>query len=123
MTYKGPRQPGPLKKREEVQISLDDPDAARTILDRLGFVEVVCFEKRRESWRLGDCLIELDEVPHLGCYVEIEGPDEPSIRQAQETLGLADSEMIRHTYIALLVEHCRHNDLPADRITFTSAGR
>lgn len=118
LTYKGPRQPGPMKTREEIEVRLDDPAAGRMLLERLGFVEAVRFEKRRESWRLGDCRIELDEVPHLGCYVEIEGPDESAICRAQEKLGLGKCEIIRASYIALLVEYCQAAGLPCDRITF-----
>jgi predicted adenylyl cyclase CyaB len=118
MAYKGPKQPSPLKQREEIEITLDDPAAGRRLLERLGFVEVLCFEKRRESWRLDDCHVELDELPHLGRYVEIEGPDEQAVRRTQEALGLAGHTLIHDTYIALLVEHCQQNGLPAEQITF-----
>ncbi len=118
MTYKGVKLPGPLKQREEVEVSIDDAEAGRGLLQGLGFVETVCFEKRRESWDLGECRIELDEVPHLGLYVEIEGPDEPAIRRAQDAIGLTGRETIRRSYISLLVEHCRQAGLPTDTITF-----
>lgn len=118
MTYKGVKLPGPLKQREEIEIAINDAEAGRNLLERLGFVEVLCFQKRRESWRLGECLIELDEVPHLGLYVEIEGPDEPAVRRAQEALGLAGRQTIRRSYVSLLVEHCRQAGLPADSIRF-----
>ncbi len=118
LTYKGPIQPGPLKQREEIQVTLDAPEAGRALLQRVGFVEVLRFEKRRESWRLQDCQVELDEVPYLGCYVEIEGPDEQSVRRVQEALGLAGQDTIRRSYIALLVEYCEQRRLPADAIMF-----
>jgi len=118
LTYKGPRRPGPMKTREEIEVTLDDADAGRSILQRLGFVEAVRFEKRRESWQLDDCQIELDEVPYLGRYVEIEGPDESAVRRVQDKLGLGACKIIRTSYIALLVEHCHAAGLPADRITF-----
>ena len=123
ITYKGPRQPGPLKNREEIQISLDDAQAGRALLVKLGFVEALRFEKRRETWRLDDCHIELDELPYLGCYVEIEGPEEQAIRRTQQAVDLAERETICETYIALLVEHCRRNNLPADHIVFDNSGR
>ena len=119
MTYKGPRQPGPLKTREEIEITLDDPAAGRVLLERLGFIEAVRFEKRRESWRLEGGQVELDELPYLGRYIEIEAPDEPAVRRIQKLIGLAGRETIRASYIALLVNHCRQHHLPADRIAFT----
>lgn len=124
MTYKGPRIQGPLKKREEIEITVDDPHAAQELLGALGFVEAVYFEKRRETWRLGDCTIELDEVPYLGLFIEIEGPDEAAVRQSQQALGFGDCETVPRSYISLLVEHCRQSGLPAGRIIFPdSRGR
>jgi len=117
LTFKGPRQPGPFKAREEIETAIGDADAAGAILTSLGFVEAVSYEKRRETWRLGDCEIELDELPHLGRYVEIEGPDETAVRAARESLGLRDAASIRETYIALVVQHCREHGRP-NRLTF-----
>jgi predicted adenylyl cyclase CyaB len=118
LTFKGPRQPGEFKNREEIECSVDPPQAGLDILRSLGFIERICFQKKRESWRLDVCNVELDEVPHLGCFVEIEGPDEQAIRRAQKTLSLDDAEMIKQSYVALLVEYAEKHQLPVDRITF-----
>lgn len=120
LTYKGPRIQGPLKTREEIEIATDDGEACKELIRALGFVEVLCFEKRRETWRLGDCTIELDEIPYLGRYIEIEGPDEAAVVQAQRALGFGECRTVRQSYISLLVEHCRRNGLPIDRIVFAS---
>jgi adenylate cyclase class 2 len=120
LTYKGPREPGTFKERQEIQIAIDDPQAGRELLEALGFVEAVCFEKRRESWRLGACSIELDEVPYLGCFIEIEAPSGREVREAQERIGLGDETSLRTSYIALLVRHCEEHGLSADRIVFKS---
>ena len=118
LTYKGPRLSGPLKRREEIELTIDDPAAAGTMLERLGFVEAVRFEKRRETWRLDECLVELDEVPHLGTFVEIEGRDEGRIQQVRRGLGLETAMLVRGSYIELLVRHCKEHGLPVNRITF-----
>jgi adenylate cyclase class 2 len=123
LTYKGKRKPGPFKHRREIQVELDDGEAGRAILEKIGFVEAVRFEKWRETWQLGECLVELDEVPYLGCYIEIEGPDEDTIHNARDILGLDDLETVRKNYIALLTDHCKANNLPADLITFGSDDR
>lgn len=119
LTYKGPLRPGDLKSREEIETPLEDPQAAAAILTALGFIEAVRFEKRRESWHFNECHIELDEVPHLGCYIEIEGPDEAAIRRVQDSLGLAHLSHIHASYVALLVEHCRAHGLPITPIAFS----
>jgi adenylate cyclase, class 2 len=118
LTYKGPRAPGRIKRREEIELTVDDPAAASTLLEQLGFLEAVRFEKRRESWRLGDCLVELDEVPYLGAFIEIEGPDEAHIEQVRTELGLANTPLVRGSYIGLLVRHCQNQGLPFAMITF-----
>src|SRR4051812_45343590 len=61
ITYKGPRQHGHLKKRDEVELTVANSDDAIQLLERLGFVRMLTFEKRRESWKLGGCKVELDE--------------------------------------------------------------
>ena len=118
LTYKGPRQDSAFKSRQEIQINVDDGAAAQPLLEALGFIEVVRFEKRRESWELGPCQVELDELPHLGTYVEIEGSEEACISRAQNDLGLGALTHVRENYITLLVDHCRQHNLPTLAITF-----
>ena len=119
MTHKGARQHGPLKSREETELTVDG-DAAG-MLECLGFQRVMSFEKRRESWALGDCKVELDEVPHLGTYVEVEGPTEAAVLHVRQQLGLAELPMIKTGYIALLVEHLKARGETVGDVTFESA--
>jgi adenylate cyclase, class 2 len=118
LTYKGPRDKTLLKQRQEIEVSVGDADAARTLLAALGFVEVLCFQKRRESWILDACRVELDELPHLGTYVEVEGPGPAEIQAALTRLGLADEPVVPASYIALLVDCCKAHALPVERIEF-----
>lgn len=106
LTYKGAAARGRAAKvRREVQTGLADGEAAAEILGALGFVRTVLIEKRRSSYRLGGCLVELDELPLLGTFVEIEGPNEGAITRLAGRLGLA-GEPIRDHYIALLIARC-----------------
>lgn len=105
ITYKGPRQPGALKSREEIELTVNDVEATEAIFAALGYRKVLSFEKRRETWELGGCSVELDELPHLGVYVEVEGPSEGKVMQARETLGLAQQTIIKTSYVALLLSH------------------
>src|SRR6185436_13595210 len=76
VTFKGPVQAGAYKLREEIETPVADPDAMERLLTALGYKVHVAFEKLRETWRLGGCLVELDELPRLGDFVEVEGPDD-----------------------------------------------
>jgi len=102
LTYKGPRQAGDLKRREETESAVSDAEAVAAILGELGFGERVLFEKRRESWRLAACQVELDELPALGLFVEVEGPTAAVVKAAIAQLGLADEPLIVESYIGLL---------------------
>ena len=120
MTFKGPRQPGPFKRREEINLRVDCGESACALLDGLGCVEIMRFEKRRETWELAGCEVALDEVPHLGFFVEIEGQDAESVRRVQRELGLQDAGHIPDSYISLLYEYCRGHGLDVRTIIFQS---
>jgi adenylate cyclase class 2 len=113
VTYKGPRKGGTLKQREEIEYRVDDPDAARRIFEALGLAITLSFEKRRESWSFGECKIELDELPRLGCFVEIEGPSESAILRVRDQLGLTGAPAIHETYSKLLADDLRRHNLAA----------
>lgn len=104
LTYKGPRRPGALKCREEREVSIDDAGAAVSILEALGYRQRIVFEKRREQWRLRGCRVELDEVPTLGCFVEVEGPTEEVIVEVMAQLGLSREDHLSAGYVAMLAE-------------------
>jgi len=121
LTYKGPVRPGLLKAREEIGLKVDSGQAACRVLMALGFAEVLRFEKRRQAWELDGCEVDLDELPHLGAYVEIEGPDPETIGRVRNKLGLAECPHIPRGYITLLVEYCRSAGLDAKAIAFARA--
>ncbi|MEK6642867.1 MAG: class IV adenylate cyclase [Planctomycetota bacterium] len=103
LTYKGPMREGVFKKRVEVEVAISDAAAMMEILGSLGFHPRIVFEKRRESWRFKGCAVELDEVPNLGLFVEVEGPDEESIHSVLSGLGLDALASIRTSYVTMLV--------------------
>jgi len=103
LTYKGPKQVSTLKQRQEIELEITDPDTARQLLAALGFQQVLVVEKKRKLWRLHNCLVALDHLPELGCFIEIEGPDDQSITAVQQALGLAHLSHIPESYACLLV--------------------
>jgi len=88
LTYKGPRMHGPLKSREEQEVIVGGAPETIALLGCLGYGPVISFEKRRESWKLESCRVELDELPFLGYFVEIEGSSEKAVMRVREQLGL-----------------------------------
>ncbi len=111
LTFKGPREQGGkadgaaaaagIKAREELEITTVDAAGLQLILERLGYRPVVRFEKRRTTWRCGPCLVMLDELPQLGWFAEIEGPDAAAVHAAQLALALEASAVVDETYVEL----------------------
>ena len=77
-----------LDGTHEVQLTIDNFDAAVSLLEALGLRAESYQETKRESWKLDDCDIELDHWPWTKPYVEIEGPDERTLRSVASKLGL-----------------------------------
>lgn len=106
LTVKGPAGHGPLKAREEAELRITDAETAELALRLLGYAPTLCYRKRRESFSLHGCRVELDTLPHLGTYVEIEGPDVAAVQALQRMLGLGGIPHEPKSYVALLAEHC-----------------
>ena len=120
VTWKGPRQMGPLKSREELEVEVGGGDAAR-LLEKLGYLRTLAFEKRRESWELAGCRIELDEVPYLGRFVEVEGPDEKTVLAVREHLWLSSRPIIKGSYISMLMSYLQERGRATKSVTFADA--
>src|SRR5689334_15398433 len=86
LTYKGPKQPGPVKVRTELEIPLRDGDEPAEqmvqLLKHLGYRFVAVVRKHRRLFHLPrggfELTVCLDDVEELGrfCEVEIVAPDE-----------------------------------------------
>jgi len=106
LTYKGPKTKDNFKKRQEIEIEIKDVDSTQKLLAALGYEKALVFEKKRRIWRLGDCVVALDEMPLLGDFVEIEGPDDKKISDVQKNLGLANLPHIAESYVDLVAKKC-----------------
>jgi adenylate cyclase class 2 len=118
VTYKGPKLPGTVKARRELEWRLDpgDNDGANMeeLLHLLSFRRIATVKKTRHPFALPDPLSDLcvvvDDVERLGFFAEIEtlAPDEPSIQAARirvqelaERLGLRAAEPKSYLTMAL----------------------
>ena len=102
LTYKGAAHTSRVAKiRREIQTHFDDEEALIRVFGACGLEATATVRKRRASYRLGRCLVELDERPGLGRYVEIEGPDEKRIHAAARKLAL-EGEPITDHYVNML---------------------
>ena len=118
LTHKGPRAHGQLKSRSETEARVADAHAAAELLGALGYLPVLSFEKRRSRWTLDGCNVELDVLPYVGTFCEIEGDDDESVLAVREKLGLHDTPLIRASYIAMLMSYIRENHLQTRTVRF-----
>jgi len=92
-----------IKHQQEDETGVADPEAMASILDAIGFIPALVYEKRRESWALGKTEIVIDELP-FGLFMEIEG-DESGIREVEAKLSMKRLKSENSTYPQLTLAH------------------
>jgi adenylate cyclase, class 2 len=118
ITYKGPKQPGMVKVRQELEWSLaphdEDGEKTEALWTALGFTRVACVEKHRRHFQVNQherlAIITLDDVKKVGLFAEIEVMAEAEeIDQAKqlvldtaEKLGLTHHQPL--SYLSLLLQ-------------------
>jgi adenylate cyclase class 2 len=79
---------------KEVEVTVSDYEKAIELLEQIGLKIFAVQESRRETWKLGNVEIVLDEWPWVKPYIEIDGSSEASIRDVSARLGFAWSQAI-----------------------------
>lgn len=104
VTFKGPKQKTQYKTRFESETQISDFKAALRIFRELGFQTAIVVQKTRWIWKLGHCLICLDDLPALGYFVEVEGPTPKQIEKTLQKLQLEDLPSITKGYAKLTAD-------------------
>ncbi len=100
LTFKGPRLvDAGVKSREEWQTPIADPPALDEILRRLGYRPTFRYQKYRESFRLHEQAVEVDETP-IGAFLEVEG-DVEGIAAVATELGYSAGDYVGESYVGL----------------------
>lgn len=87
----------------------------------MGYNKALVFEKKRQIWWFGECEVALDELPLLGFFLEIEGPDAEKIADVQKNLGLSDLPPILESYASLMEEKLRQLGKEEKEVFFIKA--
>lgn len=91
-----------IKQQIEHETEVANADELEKIIESLGFVRVLVYEKRRRTWNFRAVEIVLDELP-FGEFMEIEGAI-TAIAEAEMILGFEDFETEHATYPALSMQ-------------------
>lgn len=90
----------------EAEIQVNDFQAAKTMLEAMGFKALRYQENYREEWKLGAVTLDLDTWPGLSTFLEIEGPGEEAVHTTAKALGLdfahASYGSVDEVYLAVL---------------------
>jgi len=118
LTYKSPAGTNERAKiRREIQTHVDSHEAMEEVLGALGVVPTITIQKKRAGYRLGSCIVELDELPIIGRFIEIEAPSVEEIHAAAAELGISAPPSTDH-YIKLLTDACDRASKTCLEVTF-----
>lgn len=109
LTFKK-RLPGTstIKQQREEETAVADADAMAAILEALGFTATLVYEKRRQTWQLGQAEIVIDVLP-FGLFMEIEGRAN-EIRSIERRLAMKGLRAELATYPQLTAKHGKRYD-------------
>lgn len=104
LTYKQ-RQPSKsaVKHQIEYETEIGDAETITEIFKNLGYRPALVYEKRRQTWRLKNVEIVLDELP-FGLFMEIEG-GQNEILEAEKLLEIENLPAVMETYPLLTQQH------------------
>jgi predicted adenylyl cyclase CyaB len=105
MTFKGKKfqNKNGLKIREEFEVEFSEGKEIENILTALGFKPGMVIKKKRTMYRKATTEVDLDILPALGYFIEIEGT-ETAILKTLKALNLETKERLTQGYAQLIRE-------------------
>lgn len=103
--------------RKEIEFSVESFEAARELIEALGYEVILLYEKYRRTYELNGLHVMLDEMPY-GDFVEIEGHDAESIRGIAGSLNLHWEAAIESSYSTIFECIANSRGLDKSKLTF-----
>ncbi|MHC4552201.1 MAG: class IV adenylate cyclase [Planctomycetota bacterium] len=110
MTFKGAKLDSPYKSRPEFETGVENAETVEKIFEALGYKKHLAVEKKRSLWMFDNCEVCLDNVTHLGCFVEVEGPDEVSIAGVLAKLKLENEPVVKQGYASMTAQRLKQEN-------------
>lgn len=102
----------------ELEVTVNDFDAMKGILNALGFHAVQTYEKWRQVFTWKNVEMCIDTLPY-GSFLEIEGP-ETGIKETAAQLNLPWNKRILANYLAIFESIRTKDNLPFQDVTFAN---
>jgi len=97
LTVKGPAHfIRGIKVREETEVGVDDAQAARDLVESLGYTVAFTYHKHRSTWRLNEVDVTLDTLA-FGFFTELEGPPDV-LEETARTMGVNFTAIVLITF-------------------------
>jgi adenylate cyclase class 2 len=90
LTFKRRSSPdggGGIDNTQEIETTVGDFNTAVEIFKEAGWHYVSNQESKRETWRLDEAEVVIDQWPWINPYIEIEAENEEVVRRVADTLG------------------------------------
>jgi len=81
------------KVKDLLEVKIAEVDVMQNILQALGFTVLDRSEKRRTEFYNNNFYYNIDSYADIPSYLELEGPDLPSIRSAARELGFSPDQL------------------------------
>lgn len=118
LTYKGPSSDKEgTRVRTEIQTRVEDFNATKSILEALGYLVVLRYEKYRAEYYWRGAHVTLDEMPY-GTFLEVEGENPNAVREVCDDFGLKWANRIPYSYVEIFSRLQEIYALPSRDLTF-----
>ncbi len=101
MTLKEYKKPRTMDNVKEIEIVVNNFDAAAKILELSGYESNSYQENYRTSWKLQGASVEIDEWPGMRVYAEIEASSTEELKRIAALLGVAEERFMCLNLFAL----------------------
>jgi len=118
ITWKGRKTGTEISSRPSIDVSAQPPAMVELLLMNLGYVKTMEFQKRRRSFEFRDCLVELDDMPVFGYFLEIEAPTEATVAAARHDLALDDLAVEETSYFSMVRTYLQKHPELAGKLHF-----
>ncbi len=113
MTLKIMSSNNSIEGQKEVELVVDDYNAAINMLSLLGANKKSFQESKRELWEIDGVEIMLDSWPFLETLIEIEGKSELEVRKVSEKLGFNWNDAV---FDSIDYFYCKKYNITSERI-------
>lgn len=89
----------------EIEVTVSDYQKTIDIFLAMGLIVHTDQETKRETWKLNEVEVVLDEWPWIKPFIEIEGDSEPNVQQVAAQLGLDWNEAVFGSAVVAYERH------------------